>query len=70
LSRWASIAARTLSLSLSPWCSSGEVAGEYAQAIRDHLPAIVGIVAGFIMAEAVSAFLAAPPPESGRSWPW
>jgi hypothetical protein len=38
-----------------------EVAGEYAQAIRDHLPAIVGIVAGFIMAEAASAFLAAVP---------
>jgi hypothetical protein len=39
----------------------GEVAGEYAQAIRDHLPEIVGIVAGFLMAEATSAFLAATP---------
>jgi hypothetical protein len=38
-----------------------EVAGEYAQAIRDHMAAIVGTVAGFIMAEAVSAFLAVIP---------
>jgi hypothetical protein len=39
----------------------GEVAGEFAQAIRDHLPAIVGITAGFLMAEAGSMFLAAAP---------
>ncbi|HWO25152.1 MAG TPA: DUF4157 domain-containing protein [Kofleriaceae bacterium] len=39
----------------------GEVAGEYAQAIRDHLPEIIGIIAGFIAAEAASAFLAATP---------
>jgi hypothetical protein len=38
-----------------------EVAGEFAQAIRDHLPAIVGITAGFLMAEAGSMFLAAAP---------
>jgi hypothetical protein len=38
-----------------------EVAGEFAQAIRDHLPEIVGIVAGFVMAEATSMFLAAAP---------
>jgi hypothetical protein len=44
----------------------GEVAGEYAQAIRDHLPAIVGITAGFIMAEATSAFLAATPTGVGQ----
>jgi len=44
----------------------GEVAGEYAQAIRDHMPAIVGIVAGFIMAEATSAFLAATPTGVGQ----
>jgi hypothetical protein len=44
----------------------GEVAGEYAQAIRDHLPEIVGIVAGFIMAEATSAFLAATPTGVGQ----
>jgi hypothetical protein len=39
----------------------GEVAGEFAQAIRDHMPAIVGITAGFLMAEAASMFLAAAP---------
>ena len=44
----------------------GEVAGEYAQAIRDHLPEIVGIVAGFIIAEATSAFLAATPTGVGQ----
>ena len=44
----------------------GEVAGEYAQAIRDHLPEIAGIVAGFIMAEATSAFLAATPTGVGQ----
>src|SRR5882757_10667279 len=38
-----------------------EVAGELAQAIRDHMPAIVGITAGFLMAEASSMFLAAAP---------
>lgn len=45
---------------------SGEVAGEYGQAIRDHLPEIVGIVAGFLMAEATSAFLAATPTGVGQ----
>jgi hypothetical protein len=44
----------------------GEVAGEYAQAIRDHLPEIVGIVAGFLMAEAASAFLAGTPTGVGQ----
>jgi hypothetical protein len=44
----------------------GEVAGEYAQAIHDHLPEIAGIVAGFIMAEATSAFLAATPTGVGQ----
>jgi hypothetical protein len=39
----------------------GEVAGEFAQAIRDHLPAIVGITAGFLTLEAGSMFLAAAP---------
>jgi hypothetical protein len=43
-----------------------EVAGEYAQAIRDHLPEIVGIVAAFIAAEALSAFLAATPTGVGQ----
>jgi hypothetical protein len=38
-----------------------EVAGEFAQAIRDHLPAIVGITAGFLTLEAGSMFLAAAP---------
>ncbi|HEX8112343.1 MAG TPA: DUF4157 domain-containing protein [Kofleriaceae bacterium] len=44
----------------------GEVAGEYAQAIRDHLPEIIGIVAGFIAAEAASAFFAATPTGVGQ----
>jgi Domain of unknown function (DUF4157) len=44
----------------------GEVAGEYAQAIRDHLPEIAGIVAAFIMAEATSALLAATPTGVGQ----
>jgi hypothetical protein len=44
----------------------GEVAGEYAQAIRDHMPEIIGIVAGFIAAEAASAFLAATPTGVGQ----
>lgn len=44
----------------------GQVAGEYAQAIRDHMVEIVGIVAGFIMAEAASAFLAATPTGVGQ----
>jgi hypothetical protein len=39
----------------------GEVAGEFAQAIRDHMPAIVGITGAFLMAEAGSMFLAATP---------
>lgn len=39
----------------------GEVAGEFAQAIRDHLPEVIGITAGFLMAEAGSIFLAAAP---------
>lgn len=43
-----------------------EVAKEYAQAIRDHLAEIVGIVAAFIMAEALSAFLAATPTGVGQ----
>jgi hypothetical protein len=38
-----------------------EVGGEFAQAIRDHLPEIIGITAGFLMAEATSPFLAAAP---------
>jgi hypothetical protein len=39
----------------------GEVAGDYAQAIREHENAIIGIVAGFLAAEALSALLAAVP---------
>lgn len=37
------------------------VAGDFAQAIREHLPAVVGITAGFLVAEAGSMFLAAVP---------
>lgn len=43
-----------------------EVAGEYAQAISDHMVEIVGIVAGFIAAEALSAFLATTPTGVGQ----
>jgi hypothetical protein len=43
-----------------------EVAGEYAQAIRDHEATIVGIVCGFIAAEAISAFAAASPTGVGQ----
>lgn len=43
-----------------------EVAGEYAQAIADHIVEIVGIVAGFIAAEALSAFLATSPTGVGQ----
>jgi hypothetical protein len=43
-----------------------EVAGEYAQAIRAHMVEIIGIMAGFIMAEATSAFLAATPTGVGQ----
>jgi hypothetical protein len=48
------------------WHHFGEVAGDYAQAIRDHLPEIAGVVAAFIMAEATSAFLAATPTGVGQ----
>jgi len=44
-----------------------EVAGEYAQAIRDHEATIIGIVGGFIAAEAASAFLAATPTGVGQA---
>ena len=44
-----------------------EVAGEFAQAIRDHMPAIVGITATFVMAEAGSMFLAATPTGVGQA---
>jgi predicted chitinase len=44
----------------------GEVAGEYRDAIMDHLPEIIGITAGFIAAEALSAFLAATPTGVGQ----
>jgi hypothetical protein len=44
----------------------GTVAGEYADAIKDHLPEIIGITAGFIVAESASAFLAATPTGVGQ----
>jgi hypothetical protein len=44
----------------------GEVAGQYAQAIQKHLPEIIGIVAAFLLAEALSAFLAATPTGVGQ----
>jgi hypothetical protein len=43
-----------------------DVAGEYAQAIHDHIVEIVGIVSAFIMAEALSAFLATTPTGVGQ----
>ncbi|MCG8420818.1 MAG: hypothetical protein MJE77_23095 [Proteobacteria bacterium] len=42
------------------------VAGEYAEAIKDHLPEIIGITAAFILAESASAFLAATPTGVGQ----
>ena len=44
----------------------GAVAGEYADAIKEHLPEIIGITAGFILAESASAFLAATPTGVGQ----
>ncbi len=38
-----------------------EVAGEYARAIHDHAAQIVGVLAGFLMAEAASMALAVTP---------
>lgn len=43
-----------------------KVAGEAAQVIADHIVEIVGIVAGFIAAKALSAFLAATPTGVGQ----
>ena len=43
-----------------------EVGGEYAQAISEHLPEIIGIMAAFVAAEALSAFLAATPSGVGQ----
>jgi hypothetical protein len=48
------------------WRQLGDVAGEHGQAIHDHLAEIIGIVAGFIMAEALSTFLAATPTGVGQ----
>ena len=42
------------------------VAGQYAQAIRDHMPEIIGIIAAFVAAEAASAFLAVSPTGVGQ----
>ena len=44
----------------------GSVAGEVADAIQQHLPEIIGIVLAFILAEALSAFLAATPTGVGQ----
>jgi hypothetical protein len=44
----------------------GVIAGEYAGAIEEHLPEIVGITAGFLLAESASAFLAATPTGVGQ----
>ena len=49
----------------SPECF-GAVAGEYVEAIKEHLPEIIGITAGFILAESASAFLAATPTGVGQ----
>lgn len=43
-----------------------EVAGEYVQAIQEHLPAIIAITAGFILAEVASVSLAATPTGVGQ----
>lgn len=43
-----------------------EVAGEYADAIRAHLPEIIGVTAAFITAEIASMFLATTPTGVGQ----
>ena len=43
-----------------------EVAGEYAQAIADHMPQIIGVVVAFLAAEAASSLLAASPTGVGQ----
>src|SRR5262249_4842793 len=43
-----------------------EVAGEYLQAIQDHLLQIIGITAGFLVAELASAAPAASPTGVGQ----
>lgn len=43
-----------------------EVAGEYAEVIYEHLPEIITTVAGFILAESISAALAASPTGVGQ----
>ncbi len=42
------------------------IAGEYADAILENLPEIIGIILAFIAAEALSAFLAATPTGVGQ----
>jgi hypothetical protein len=44
----------------------GAVVGEVAEAIKEYLPEIIGITAGFILAESASAFLAATPTGVGQ----
>jgi hypothetical protein len=44
----------------------GEVAAEYAQAIRDHMAEIIGVTAAFLTAEAASVVLAASPTGMGQ----
>lgn len=45
---------------------AAEVAGEYLEAIQSHLPEIIGITTGFLLAEAASALLAATPTGVGQ----
>ncbi len=45
---------------------AAEVAGEYLEAIQSHLPEIIGITSGFLLAEAASALLAATPTGVGQ----
>ncbi|WP_434419152.1 eCIS core domain-containing protein [Nannocystis pusilla] len=44
----------------------GSVAGEYVDAIKSHLPEIIGVTAAFIVAEAASTLLAATPTGVGQ----
>jgi hypothetical protein len=43
-----------------------DVAGDYAAVLRDHVVEIVGVIAAFVAAEALSAFLAATPTGVGQ----
>jgi len=44
-----------------------EIGGEFAQSIRDHMPMIIGLTTGFLVAETGSMLLAATPTGAGQA---